>query len=754
MHRPVSIPPGHTYSWLETWARLLTPLTLWIFSVGLRYGLYGDCRMVIGPSSSRLVKASSVFVQQVQVRDDDRKGVFLYSFSEKPELSFQSNWTSSSYLIIGSYSREGFAFWLNKGSRIKLRLEAQTSTLSEPEIFMLKGERKIETLLPKFTSSPNAFALNEPINSKEAEFSIEEDDRYYLDIINTNPRSIIMKLNLNVSSMMYDISKAKNKCSTIKGSCQLRLLLPNTHYLVLTTPSTGGNGDWYLELSFVARVVAYIAILGFITIVVFIIMKYLGTCDDENTVPHTPVEEVTETDPIMPEKTFGHTYGTYEGDEESVTSSSSEELYDAKLCIICYDDQRNCFIVPCGHCATCYDCAQRGVFHRKRHRFCQSSYAAKHLGYNFTTLVWASYGPHWRNLRRIATLEILSSNRLQMLYGIRRLELRSLIRRLYENCKGVEFKIVDMKSTFFELTLNDMMRMIAGNRYYGEDMAEMKETRQFKEIVTETFELSGATNIGDFVPLINLLGRRGLEERLVIKEKNKALIDVLLPLQETEPEYCTDEIIRGMILVMLSAGTDTSSGTMEWALSLLLSNPETLVKARAEIHAQVEQSRLIEESDLEKFPYMRAIAYETLRMCPAAPLLVPHESSEECTAGGYSVPRGTMLLVNMWAIQNDPKLWEEAEVFRPERFQGLQGLLIQCIDWERTGDDLVDMTGGPGLTRGSLGLFFKPLSNEIEVVSCLLATRHIVVEIVSFNTCIIVSFPYSSYNPYYTLSVS
>ncbi|KAJ6675895.1 hypothetical protein OIU85_011988 [Salix viminalis] len=39
--------------------------------------------------------------------------------------------------------------------------------------------------------------------------------------------------------------------------------------------------------------------------------------------------------------------------------SSSEDLYDAKLCVICYDDQRNCFFVPCGHCATCYDCAQR-----------------------------------------------------------------------------------------------------------------------------------------------------------------------------------------------------------------------------------------------------------------------------------------------------------------------------------------------------------------------------------------------------------
>lgn len=165
---------------------------------------------------------------------------------------------------------------------------------------------------------------------------------------------------------------------------------------------------------------------------------------------------------------------------------------------------------------------------------------------------------------------------------------------------------------------------------------------------------------------------------------------------------------------------------MEWALSLLLNNPEALVKARAEIDVKFERSRLMEESKLAKFPYLRAIVYETLSMCPVAPLLVPHELSEKCTVGGYSVPRGTMLLVTMWTIQNNP---EEPEEFRPERFQGLQGgrdgfrfwpfgagrrgfpgealamcmvclalgLLIQRFDWERTDDELVDMSGGPGL---------------------------------------------------------
>lgn len=62
--------------------------------------------MVIGPSSSRLIKASSLFVDRVEVRDEDRKGVSVYGFSEKPQLSYETNWTVSNYLIVGSYNRK------------------------------------------------------------------------------------------------------------------------------------------------------------------------------------------------------------------------------------------------------------------------------------------------------------------------------------------------------------------------------------------------------------------------------------------------------------------------------------------------------------------------------------------------------------------------------------------------------------------------------------------------------------------------
>ncbi|KAF2309737.1 hypothetical protein GH714_004871 [Hevea brasiliensis] len=208
------------------------------------------------------------------------------------------------------------------------------------------------------------------------------------------------------------------------------------------------------------------------------------------------------------------------------------------------------------------------------------------------------------------------------------------------------------------------------------------------------------------------------------------MIDVLLGLQENEPEYYTDDIIRGMMQVLLSAGSDTSAGTMEWALSLLLNNPEALVKAKAEIAKNIGQAKLIEESDLSKLPYLHGIINETLRIHPTAPLLAPHESSEECTVGGFDVPQGTMLLVNMFAIQNDANFWAEPTKFKPERFQGLErkkegymllpfgagrrgcpgeglamrmvglalGTLVQCFEWERVGEEMVDMKEGSGLT--------------------------------------------------------
>ncbi|KAB9111194.1 hypothetical protein FH972_026975 [Carpinus fangiana] len=375
------------------------------------------------------------------------------------------------------------------------------------------------------------------------------------------------------------------------------------------------------------------------------------------------------------------------------------------------------------------------------------SLVAKHIGYNQTTLVGAPYGDLWRNLRRISALEIFSTTRLNMVLGIRRDEMKRFLHKLGRN-SSQDFTKVELKSMFSELTFNIIMGMVAGKRYYGygEEVKNEEEAKRFKKMMVEIAELGGA-NPQEFVPILRWIDHGGLEKRLMRlakkmdaflqalidekkgKEEGNTMIHHLLSLQKSQPDYYTDQIIKALILVsLLLAGTDTSSVTLEWAMSNLLNHPDMLKKVRAELDSQIGEENLIDEPDISKLRYLQSIISETLRLYPAAPLLVPHMASDDCTIGGYDVPRNTMLLVNAWAIHRDPKLWDEAVSFKPERFECVEaeahklmpfglgrracpgagiaqrtvglalGSLIQCFEWERVGKEKVDMAEGNGLT--------------------------------------------------------
>ncbi|XAR51324.1 hypothetical protein NMG60_11005924 [Bertholletia excelsa] len=376
--------------------------------------------------------------------------------------------------------------------------------------------------------------------------------------------------------------------------------------------------------------------------------------------------------------------------------------------------------------------------------------SADYFGYHHTTVATSSYGDHWRNLRRLMAVEIFSTARLNSFLSLRRDEISILLQNLYQKSLHGSAK-VELKSKFAELTYNNIIRMVAGKRYYGDDVTDDDEAREVQELVKELFTYVGARNPADFLPVLRWIDYGGFEKNIKRihkkidsfvqglidehrRDKSKnTMIDHLLSLQESQPEYYTDTIIKGLIWVMVIAGTDTSAVTMEWAMSLLVNHPEVLKKARAEIDAQVGQNRLIDESDISKLPYLQAIISETFRLFPAAPLLLPHMSREDVTVGGFCVPRGSILMVNAWAIHRDPKVWDDPLRFNPERFEGKNevnvhklipfgtgrrmcpgaglaqrvvgltlGSLIQCFEWERINEEPVDLTEGMGQTMPKL----------------------------------------------------
>ncbi|KAL3526836.1 hypothetical protein ACH5RR_011492 [Cinchona calisaya] len=285
----------------------------------------------------------------------------------------------------------------------------------------------------------------------------------------------------------------------------------------------------------------------------------------------------------------------------------------------------------------------------------------KYLGYNNTNLVISPYGDHWRNLRRLGSVEIFSAGRLNKFLSVRKDEIKRLVLKLAENSRH-DFAKVEMKSKFAELSFNIIMRMVAGKRYFGED-EDYDEAKRFRGLVKEVVEFGGVSYPGDFLPVLRWIDYRNFEKKLaklfgkmdaflegLVDEhrRNKndnTVIDHLLSLQESQPEYYTDQIIKGIIMVMLTAGTDTSSVTLEWTLSLLLNHPEVLEKARAEIeYSSVE----VEPSKLMPFGMGR-------RSCPGSGLA--------------------------------------------QRVMGLTlGSLIQSFDWKRISEEEIDLAEGKGAT--------------------------------------------------------
>ncbi|XLU56254.1 hypothetical protein S245_050902, partial [Arachis hypogaea] len=284
----------------------------------------------------------------------------------------------------------------------------------------------------------------------------------------------------------------------------------------------------------------------------------------------------------------------------------------------------------------------------------------KYIAYNYTTLVSSPYGDHWRNLRRIVATEVLSTHRIDSFLEIRRDEIMRLVQKLAlkASTNDDDFARVELSSMFSEMAYNTIMRMVSGKRYYGDDcdVTDVEEAKLFREIIKELMVLAAADNPGDFIALLRWFRLDDLEKRLkriskrtdsflqgLVDEHRSSMrntntmIDHLLTLQHSHPQYYTDQIIKGLILVMVSAGTDTSAVTLEWAMSNLLNHPEIIEKARKEIETQIGEDRIVDESDITntRLPYLQNIVNETFRLHPAAPLLLPHYSSEDSTLEGY-----------------------------------------------------------------------------------------------------------------------
>ncbi|KAK2971482.1 hypothetical protein RJ640_020888 [Escallonia rubra] len=341
------------------------------------------------------------------------------------------------------------------------------------------------------------------------------------------------------------------------------------------------------------------------------------------------------------------------------------------------------------------------------------------LSYNGLDVALSPYNDYWREMRKICTLHLFSSRRVQSARPIREDEVSQMIKNISQLASSS--KLTDLSETLVILTCTIVCRVAFGKRYDGEG----HESRRFYKLFHECQAVMASFYVSDHFPLMGWFDKlTGMCARLERNFKDMDLfyeelidehrnpdrpesmqddfIDILLQLEKDglSSIHLTSNHIKALLMNILLGGTDTSASTVVWTMVELVKHPIVMKKAQEEVRKLIGNRGKVDEDDLQNLPYLKAVIMEGLRLHPPVPLLIPRETIDRCVIEGYEIKPKTLVYVNAWAVGRDPESWENPEEYVPERF------LDKSIDYKGQADfQLIPFGGGrrgcPGMLMGT-----------------------------------------------------
>ncbi|KAF7094910.1 hypothetical protein CFC21_097180 [Triticum aestivum] len=343
-------------------------------------------------------------------------------------------------------------------------------------------------------------------------------------------------------------------------------------------------------------------------------------------------------------------------------------------------------------------------------------------------IIFAPYGEHWRQMRKICVVELLSAMQVRRIQSIMQAEIAHLVESVVtaSSASPSGSAVVDVGKGLARLTNSVIARAVFG----GKSRQQEAYLRELDVMAV----LGGGFSLVDLFPSSRLVrwlsssGRamRRLHSRMqsilgdIIQDRketkvpngasdaatardNEDLLDVLLRLgkEDTLSFPLTSDIISAVIFDIFSAATDTTAATLEWAMAELVRNPQAMARAKLEVRQTLghRRSSTITSGDLAGLHYLRMVVKETLRLHPSAPLI--HRASQEnCRVMGYDIPKGTAVMINAFAVGRDTAHWgADAAEFRPERFEGVS------VEYSSQGPHMEFIPFGAGRRQCPGGLF-------------------------------------------------
>ncbi|KAJ0948494.1 putative cytochrome P450 [Helianthus annuus] len=326
------------------------------------------------------------------------------------------------------------------------------------------------------------------------------------------------------------------------------------------------------------------------------------------------------------------------------------------------------------------------------------------LAFDGKDIAFAAYGEHWRQVKSISVLHLLSNKRVQSYRQVREEEIAHMIKTI----QGANGSVIDLSEIVTTLTNSVISRVAMGRRF---------EHSKIKPLLDRFLDLVGRFSFATYIPSLGWIDiLTGLDRKTneLIKEVNEFcedvirehenkkqsgdqdqdLVDILLEIQRDNSSgyHLERDVMKAVLFDMFVGGTDTTFTPIDWAINELLQNPRVMKELQQEAHKTGQGRSMIPEDDLDKMPYLKAVLKESLRLHPPAPILGPR----------------TRVMMNIWAVSRDPSIWEEPEKFRPERF------LNTTIDYKDFDFEFVSFGAG---RRGCPGINFSMVLNEFALAN-------------------------------------
>ncbi|TWB46419.1 cytochrome P450/NADPH-cytochrome P450 reductase [Rhizobium sp. ERR 922] len=164
------------------------------------------------------------------------------------------------------------------------------------------------------------------------------------------------------------------------------------------------------------------------------------------------------------------------------------------------------------------------------------------------------------------------------------------------------------------------------------------------------------------------------------------LLDVMLTARDNETgETLSRKNIGYQMIPFLVAGHETTSGLLSFATYLLLKNPDVLTRLRTHVD-HVLGGDVPTAQHLEGLKFVEQVLMETLRLWPTAPAFAVHPLEDTTIGGRYAVKADDILLILSPILHRDPDVWDDPEVFRPERFAPEHAAKLPPHSWKPFGN--------------------------------------------------------------------